>query len=131
MALYSVRAKHSITSSAPKILGLIKPIKILRGASLAHRKLTPDQAAKRAAGWLDGGLFYFPTVTDACALFGTYYSAVIRVRRRRGNKPRPDMWLGVLARAWVNCDEEQRATFAAAFEPGLWHALEHVVDHHN
>jgi hypothetical protein len=127
-AFYALKSKPSITTSAPKILGVIKPVKIFRGASLAHRKLAPDQAAKGAADWLDGEAFYFPTMTDACRKFGTYYSAVVAARGKRGNRPNPSMWLGILARAWVNCDEEQRAAFARAFEPGLWKALERVID---
>jgi hypothetical protein len=114
-AFYALKPKPSITTSAPKILGVIKPVKIVRGASHGHRKLTPDQAAKGAADWLDGLAFYFPTMTDVCAKFGTYYSAVVKARGKRGNRPRPDMWLGVLSRAWVNCDE-------------LWKALERVAD---
>jgi hypothetical protein len=132
MPLYSLKdlkSKLSSTTSAiPKILGIIKPTGIFRGASLAHRRMTPEQRAELAARWLNGQLLVLPTITLACVVFKTNYASIIKARGRRGNRPHWNMWLGVLARAWSNCDEEQRAAFARAFEPGLWKALERVTD---
>jgi hypothetical protein len=128
-AFYAIKSKPSITTSAiPKILGMFKPTAIFRGASLAHRKMTPEQRAELAARWLNGQLLVMPTIELACAVFRSNYAAVVAARGRRGNRPHWNWWLGVLARAWMNCDEEQRAAFARAFEPSLWKALERVAD---
>jgi hypothetical protein len=132
MALYSLKdlkSKLSATTSAiPKILKVIKPVGIFRGASIAHRRMGPEQRAELAARWLNGQLLVLPTITLACAVFGTNYPSIVKARGRRGNKPHWNMWLGVLARAWMSCDEEQHAAFARAFEPQLWKALERVAD---
>jgi hypothetical protein len=126
-AFYALKPKHSIaTSTTPEIVRIVKPAAVTRAVSVKHwrSKLTQKQRAERAAKWLNGELLVLPTIGIAGIAFGATYPAIVKARGKLGR-------LGVLARAWTNCDEEQRATFAAAFEPGLWHALEHVADQHN
>jgi hypothetical protein len=132
MALYSLRPKRSIATSTPKI-PKIKPAAVVRAVSVRHwrGKPTQEQRAERAANWLNGELLVLPTLSLACSVFGTNYAAVVKARRRPGNRPKSSIWLGLLSRAWMNCSDDEQAAFARAFEPGLWRALEHVVDHHN
>jgi hypothetical protein len=129
MALYSVRPKRSIATSTPKI-PKIKPAAVVRAVSVRHWRGKParGQRAERAANWLNGELLVLPTLSLACAVFGTNYASIIAARGRSGNKPHWNMWLGVLARAWMSCDEEQRASFASTFESDLWKSLERVAD---
>jgi hypothetical protein len=131
-AFYSVKPKPSIATSAiPKILKIIKPAAIFRGASLARRKMSPEQRAELAARWLNGQLLVLPTIELACDVFKTHYAAVVKARGRCGNRPLWNWWLGVTARGWLNLDDEQKAAFAAANEASLWRALERVLDSNN
>jgi hypothetical protein len=135
MALYSLKdlkSKLSATTSAiPKILGLTKPVGILRGASIAHRRMGPEQRAELAARWLNGQLLVLPTITIACIVFRTNYASIVKARGRRGNRPHWNWWLGVTTRGWLNLDDEQKAAFAAANEASLWRALERATDQHD
>jgi hypothetical protein len=130
-AFYSVKPKPTTTFSAPKILKVIKPAAVTRVVSVKHwrSKMTQEQRTEQAAKWLDGKLLVLPTITLACVVFRTNYASIIAARSgRRGNKPHWNMWLGFLARAWMSCDEEQRASFACTFESDLWKSLERVTD---
>jgi hypothetical protein len=121
MALYSLKRRYS--SSSASILN-VEPVGVFRGASIAHRKLGPDEAAAHAASWLDGTIFVEPTIDLACATLKTNYPAVIAARGRRGNRPTTESWLRLTARGWLELSEPERAAFAACFEPSIWQALE-------
>jgi hypothetical protein len=129
-AFYSVKPKVSTTTSVPRILKVIKPVEVVRGASIAHMKLTSEQGDAMAAAWVAGRVIVHPTIDLACSVFGTSYSSVIKMRGRRGNRPNTSFWLGLAAGGWENLSEAEHVAFAIKYEAELWHALEHLTDFH-
>jgi hypothetical protein len=129
-ALYSLRPKASSVTSAPEILRIIKPATVVRAVSIAHHncKLDHDQLAQLGANWLDGTVLMLPSITLVGDFLGVGYAAITEARGKRGNRPDPSMWLGLMARCWLNTSPEEHAIFAAAYEASLWHALECTTD---
>jgi hypothetical protein len=105
----------------------VTPIKILSANSFVHGKFAPFELARMAADWCDGRLLLKPTVELASRVFNNVSRATI-VRERRKHAP-GSLPLGLLIYGWNKSSEFERATFACEFEPAIWQALEHVVDH--
>ena len=132
-SFYTVRPKASIGISTSKIVKVVEPLVIMKGASLAariaHDGMSPDQCAKGAARCSLGAALVLPTMTTLCEQFGTYYAAVVAARNQLGAYRKEDFWLRMALRGWMNCNDDQKAILASIKEKEFWHALEHAADY--
>jgi hypothetical protein len=128
-AFYSLKPKASITTSTPRILKVVEPIRIIRAVSIAHCKLDYDQLAQLGADWLDGRVFMLPSISLCSDALGVGYAAIVEARGKQGNRPDSSIWLRLMVRSWMNCSREEQAIFTSAKEAEVWRALEHATDH--